>query len=459
MYPKRAGFPVEAAAEPKESKTKPKAERLRSLDAYRGFVMLAMASAGFGIARTLSAHPETMQQFMGTAWNSAWRAIWPELSYQLGHVAWSGCSFWDLIQPSFMFMVGVALPFSYAKRKDRGDSGFKRFCHASFRSVVLILLGVFLSSNGSQTTNFTFVNVLTQIGLGYLFVYLLVNRAVLVQGIAAAVILVGYWYFFFQYTPDPHEQAQVIEYLEHVAGKGKGEWTQFSGMAAAWNKHTNAAAAVDRDLLNRFPRSNEPWQGKRFWINSGGYQTLNFIPSIATMIFGLMAGTFLRRPNSSKKRVAKLLMWGTACFIVTLAADTTIWPISISGCDWTLCPVVKRIWTPTWTIFSTGWTLWMLAGFYTVIDWWGLKAWSFPLVVVGRNSIAMYCMAQLLKPWISRTLSTHLGTIDLAYGTSITETIFGPAGYYSLVWKSATELFVLWLFCLWLYRKKIFIKI
>src|SRR5262249_16648647 len=139
--------------------------RLASLDAYRGFIMLAMASS-FGsylaaFAKNIGRTDDPVYRF---------------LHYQFEHVDWMGCSFWDLIQPSFMFMVGVAMPYSYASRKAKGDSEDKIRVHVVIRSIILILLGIFLSSNGEKETNFTFVNVLTQIGLGYTFVFLLRGR-------------------------------------------------------------------------------------------------------------------------------------------------------------------------------------------------------------------------------------------------------------------------------------------
>jgi len=130
--------------------------RLVSLDAYRGFIMLAMASSGFLVARVVNNNADLQD-------NSIWRF----LAYQLDHVKWTGCSFWDLIQPSFMFMVGVAIPYSYASRKAKGDSEGRIFSHALVRSLILICLGVLLSSNYERTTHFTFVNVLSQIGMGY----------------------------------------------------------------------------------------------------------------------------------------------------------------------------------------------------------------------------------------------------------------------------------------------------
>src|SRR5437868_2416009 len=109
-----------------------KPDRLISLDAYRGFIMLAMASGGLGFA--------AMAQKDGFSDSPLWQA----LAFQFDHVPWVGCSFWDLIQPSFMFMVGVALPYSYAGRKARGERERRVFAHTVLRAVVLILLGIFL---------------------------------------------------------------------------------------------------------------------------------------------------------------------------------------------------------------------------------------------------------------------------------------------------------------------------
>src|SRR5579871_1618185 len=108
--------------------------RLASLDAYRGFVMICLAGNGFGIVETAKSFPDN--------------ATWQQLKFHFDHVPWTGCAFWDLIQPSFMFMVGVSLPYSYAKRKAAGDSYAWSLVHAIVRSIVLILLGIFLSSGG-----------------------------------------------------------------------------------------------------------------------------------------------------------------------------------------------------------------------------------------------------------------------------------------------------------------------
>src|SRR3954467_2795750 len=145
----------------------PQAQSRRSVsvDAYRGLVMLAMASGG---AAVLAGLPRSSVSSTGP--------IVAFLAGQLDHVAWRGCSSWDLIQPSFMFLVGVAMPFSYANRRARGESHGRLVGHAIVRSLILILLAIFLSSTDSRRTDFFFVNVLAQIGLGYTFVFLLLYK-------------------------------------------------------------------------------------------------------------------------------------------------------------------------------------------------------------------------------------------------------------------------------------------
>jgi predicted acyltransferase len=421
--------------------SKPDSGRLASLDAYRGFIMLAMASGGFGFAKVALKIPD----------DSRWSRLWNFLAYQFDHVPWTGCGFWDLIQPAFMFMVGVALPYSYAARRAKGDSTARIIAHAAVRSAILIALGIFLSSNGAKQTNFTFVNVLTQIGLGYMFLYLVLGRGVPVQLGTVAAILGGYWLAFALYPlpPDDFDWASVgID----------DDWQPLRGFAAHWNKNYNFAATADLWFLNRFPR------GESFRFNSGGYQTLNFVPSLATMIFGVMAGELLRSEREPRTKRNVLFAAGAACLAFGFAVDHTIWPTRLMTAaeravewatgptgwvmdpEWTICPIVKRIWTPTWAVFSTGWTLWMLAAFYWIIEIEGLRRWSYPLVVIGTNSIAAYCMSQLLKPWVRNMLKTHVSQ-ELFSGT------FGP------ILDSVLFLVFLWLACWWMYRRKLFLKI
>jgi predicted acyltransferase len=413
----------------------PPPARLASLDAYRGFIMLAMASEGLGVR-------QVADRMRGNA-------LWEFLDRQLSHVTWTGCSFWDLIQPSFMFMAGVAIPFSYSARRRRGQSSTRIAVHVVWRSLLLVLFGVFLYSNGQRQTNFTFVNVLAQIGLGYSFVYLLRGRGAPVQLGAICVLLGVYWWLFFNHPlPGPDFDFGQVGVPT--------SWQHLPGWFAHWDKNTNFAADWDVWFLNLLPRD------KPFRFNGGGYQTLNFAPSMATMIFGLLAGEVLQSARPPTAKLAHLVLAGAVC----LGAGLLMGP--------SVCPIVKRIWTPSWAVYSAGWTFLMLAAFFWVIDAIGFWRWAFPLVVVGMNSIAMYLMAELLRPWITQTLRTHLGGVALwlgqavqpafARGSTWLETVSGinlgsDLFLYTPIFLSGAVLLVLWLICLWLYQRRVFLRI
>ena len=131
--------------------------RLMSMDAYRGFVMFLMMAEILHLARVSAAH-------LGNP-------FWQAMAWGQTHVEWFGCSLHDLIQPSFSFLVGVALPYSIASRQAKGQSTGVIFGHAAWRALVLILLGVFLRSVSKPQTNWTFEDTLSQIGLGYVFLF------------------------------------------------------------------------------------------------------------------------------------------------------------------------------------------------------------------------------------------------------------------------------------------------
>ncbi|MDQ3622555.1 MAG: DUF5009 domain-containing protein [Verrucomicrobiota bacterium] len=386
-------------------------ERLLSLDAYRGFVMLLMISAGLNIPRVAESFGES--------------PVWQFLAYQTEHAIWRGCTLWDLIQPSFIFIVGVALPYSLAARKARSSRFSRLFLQALWRSFALVALGVFLASTGRRQTNFSFVIVLAQIGLAYPFLWLLAWTKPRTHWIAAGVILLACWAAFAFYPLPPAG-------FNFQAVGLPPDWNYFSGFEAHWQKNVNAAAAFDRWFLNLFP------QEKPFVYNTGGYATLNFVPSLATMICGLIAGGVLRSERSSGEKLRWLLIAG----VLSLGLGA-LW--DASG----LCPLVKRIWTPSFALFSAGWALLLLAFFYAVIDLKNYRRWSFPFVVAGMNSIALYCLSQLMKPWIRERFKLHLGPDVFA--------IFGKT--FAPMMEMAAILLVLWLVSFWMYRRKIFLRI
>ena len=414
-----------------------KEPRLVSLDAFRGAVMLLMASAGFGMAKVvknLEAAGAAADDFgLRTARFWAW---------QLEHVAWTGGVLWDMIQPAFMFMVGAALPYSYARRAALGQSYFGRLTHAAVRAVALVLLGVFLSSRDDRT-NWIFPNVLAQIGLGYLFVFVLVNKPRWLQ-VGALVLVLGASWYAFRGHPLPSEG---FDYATVGVPSAEQAECVLPGDFGHWSKNTNFAAEQDRVILNWFPRS-EP-----FVFNSGGYATLNFVPSIATMLLGLMAGELLRSNRTPKEKLARLLAAGVVCLALGLAAGYTV------------CPIVKRIWTPSWALYSGGYVLAALGAFYALFDVAGFRRLALPLAVVGTNSFLVYMMSQWLKPWTARTLHIHLDEpyrkftewLTTQTGYVLDPRLFGGAS--GPIFESLGVLCVFWIVCAWLYRQRLFVRL
>jgi len=352
--------------------------------------------------------------------------LWAWLAHQQTHVRWAGCSLHDMIQPSFSFLVGVALPFSLARRSAEGQPEWRRTLHAFGRALVLVLLGVFLRSTNSAQTNWTFEDTLTQIGLGYGFLYLLALRSSRVQWISLAMLLTGYWLAFALYPlPSP-------DFDWTKAGVQPDAAVQLSGFAGHWSMNSNAAWAFDKWFLNLLPRALP------FTYNVGGYSTLSFIPTLGTMILGLLVGGVLRSDRTAPAKV-RWLVWAG---LLGLAAG---WGLDAAG----VCPVVKRIWTPSWVLFSGGWACLILAAFYWLLDMRRRSNWAFPLMVVGMNSIAAYLIAHLWEGFIIRALPRHFGQSWFIWAGPPYEPLLHGAGVLLVEWC------ILW----WMYRRKIFLRI
>jgi predicted acyltransferase len=211
------------------------------------------------------------------------------------------------------------------------------------------------------------------------------------------------------------------------------------GVAARWELNTNPAAAFDRWFLNLFPR-REPFE-----FRAGGGTTLNFIPSVATMLLGVMAANWLRSDRDQSQKLRGLVAAGALLLAAGVALDPSILP-GIDSNRWTICPIVKRIWTPSYVLYSGGWVMLGLAALYWIVDVRQARRWTFPLVVVGMNSLVMYLLAALASGWTRRSLHTHLGPTPF-------EWTYGP------IIEALCVLLIFWLICLWLYRQRVFVKI
>ncbi len=386
--------------------------RVASVDVYRGFVMLLMMAEVISLSDISKSLPDS--------------SFWRVMAFSQTHVEWSWLSLHDMIQPSFTFLVGVVLPYSIMSRRNKGASVSNLLLHTLKRSLILIFLGIFLRSMNSEQTNFTFEDTLTQIGLGYTFLVVLALYSQRVQVIALVVILVGYFLAFAMYPlPGPD--------FDYAAAGVKAGWEHnFNGFAAHWNKNTNFAWAFDNWFMNLFPRERE------FQFNRGGYSTLSFIPTLGTMILGLLAGNVLNSQIAQTRKMRLFIIAGFALIAFGII-------LHVTGIN----PIVKRIWTPAWTIFSGGICFLFLAFFFGVIDIADKKRWSFFLMVIGMNSIAAYCIADGgIRNVINESLYIHLGQ-NFDKG-------FGP---YAPLVTGGLVLFIMWLILYWMYKKRIFIKI
>jgi len=439
--------------------------RLVSLDAFRGFIMLMLAAHGFGIASLASTSADSPLWKVLDREHVDWIAFhfrhppyWesgfvPGMHDSTVGNPWlhMGVSFWDLIQPAFMLMVGVALPLSLTKRAHAGQSKFQRGLHALIRSVALVLMGVFLYSVNNKTTNWIFPNVLAQIGLGYFFVYLLTNRKLWLQVTAFFAILIGTWCGIHLTPPPANYQPEAVN-----ASRERGD--VFAPPYRQWSKNGNAFSTFDRWFLNLFPRSPElgPFQ-----FNSGGYQTLNFVPSMATMLLGVFCGQILlSQIRPSRKFLALILLaatlWGTGV---------------IAGA--TCCPIVKRIWTPGWVLFSGGYVIGMLALFYLLFDFLPFQILARPLVIIGVNSLLVYFLGELTTRWLAANVLRHFGGViqwmlgQLANATHLLQNLGTPpeqAGAVMMtlfhpVIHAVSAVLAIWLICWWLYRQRVFLRL
>ncbi|HEY3626591.1 MAG TPA: DUF5009 domain-containing protein [Terracidiphilus sp.] len=382
-----------------------------AVDAYRGLVMLLMMGEVMRFAAVSRAFPDSV--------------FWRILGFNQSHVEWAGMSLHDTIQPGFTFLVGVAMPYSIASRVRKGESFQRQVLHAVWRSFLLVILGFFLRSLGQPITYFTFEDTLTQIGLGYTFAFLLAYCRPKWQWTALGAILFGYWLAWALYpAPGPGFNYPAV-------GVPQNWIHNFTGFASHWNKNSNLGQAFDVWFLNLFPRVSP------FRFNEGGYLTLSFIPTLGTMLLGLRVGEWLRSA-APRIPVKKLFIAGAILMAAALVLHFT-----------GICPIVKRIWTPSWTLFSGGVCMYFLAAFSWIIDVKGHRRWAFPLVVVGMNSIAAYMIAHLWEDFFITNLHVNFGYgIFRIFGTGLEPFMVG-----------LTVMLLYWLCLYWMYKKRLFLRI
>lgn len=392
--------------------SRPLPPRNMAVDAYRGLVMLLMMAEVLRFPQVALSFPHSI--------------FWRILSYNQSHVQWTGMSLHDTIQPGFTFLVGVALPYSLRSRKRKGQSFQHTLTHTIWRSLLLIALGIYLRSLHHTETYFTFEDTLAQIGLGYTFLFLTSLCKPKWQWTILGLTLFFYWLAWALYpAPGPG--------FNYAAVGVPADWHQhlFTGFLAHWNKNSNLGQAFDLWFLNLFPRSTP------FLFNTGGYLTLSFIPTFGTMVLGLAAGRWFLAAEP-KIPLRRFFVAGVGFMALGVLFHFT-----------GICPIVKRIWTPSWTLFSGGVCFLFLWAFSWVIDAKNHRRWAFPLVVVGMNSIAAYLIYYLFQWRIEQSFRIHLGNSVLnAFGTDLEPLFLG-----------VLTLSTFWLILFWMYRRKIFLRI
>ncbi|MBL8176211.1 MAG: DUF5009 domain-containing protein [Bryobacterales bacterium] len=317
------------------------AERLLSLDVFRGLTMLLLISHGFGIH-------EAFKNNAGLAW----------LADQFEHRLWAGCTLWDLIQPAFTFIVGVALPLSAARRMAQGARRGELFRHVLWRAAFLIVLSNVLSNwNSTKGLQFQLINVLCQIALGYVVCFAVMQLPFRMQALTAAGMMAVHHGLF---------------YL-------------FPGADGPFSQTGNIGAVMDLKLLG--------------YNYSGHYTTLNFLGNGITILFGVWTGMLLAHYRAHADRLRVLFACSAGAFGLGLALAPWV-------------PMVKRLWLGSFTFFSAGWVLLAFAACYWAIECKGWKGWTFPAVVVGMNCIFIYSFSQVLRGWLARGVGNFTGKFE-----------------------------------------------
>ncbi len=337
--------------------------------------MLVLISHGFGFS--------VLKNYPGWEW----------LARQVDHVAWEGAVFWDLIQPAFTFMVGLAMPLAFARRRAQGASSGQQFRHVLWRAFILIVLSNVLINfnNGTKPPVLQFINVLSQIAFGYVMCHLIMQLSFRNQAITAAALLAGYSALFVMF-PSP---------------------------GGPWSQTGNIGAVIDLRVLG--------------YNYSGYYTTINFIGNGITILFGVWAGMLLMLDRTHDFKMKVLAGCAAGAFALGFALEPFI-------------PMVKRLWTASFTFYSAGWVILMLMAFYWTIEMKGYRRWAFPMVVVGMNSIFIYSVSQVLHGWMNRGLAVFTRN-------------FGFLGEIGLIPQNFLVMAVMWYLCYWLYQRRIFIKI
>jgi predicted acyltransferase len=357
--------------------------RILSIDFFRGFTMFMLVG-------------EFSEFFSAMVDPSLDGTIVSAIGKQLHHVNWIGLHFWDLIQPFFMFIVGVAMPFSFSKRWAKGDSWNTTFRHALTRSALLLLFGwaLYCIEPGKITWHFT--NVLAQLSVTYLIAFLIMRKDVKWQIVIsfALILLTDLLYRF---------------------------WS-VDGYNEAWTPDHNFGSWFDMTV-----------QGS---LSPGHWVSFNAIPTTAHTIWGVLAGMLLMNGWDQYKKIRIMMILGLAGLLVGYSMNPFI-------------PIIKHICTSSFVIVSGGWCFIGLAVSYWLIDVLKFRKFSVFFAIVGMNPLFIYLFAHMGGNNFLHKIAKPFTNGLFSWSSDLTREMI----------LSLTVWAMLWYICYWLYKRKIFIKL
>ena len=358
--------------------------RLFSLDVFRGMTMFLLMAEAAKVYYALTDYFPT--------------GLGHQFIMQFHHHPWHGLRFWDLIQPFFMFIVGVAMPFSYRSRIKKGDSWNDAFRHILRRCAILFLFGTGLHCVYSGHLVWELWNVLTQLSFTILLTFLLLKTSWKNMLAVSLGLLVLTEVLYRVYDP-----------------------------SAPFVKDQNFGSWMDMLLMGKIN-------------DGGGWVTINCIPTAAHTIWGAMCGKLLLSQETEYTKLKYLTIAGIVALVIGYGLD-------LSG----ITPIVKRISTSSFAFASGGWAVLVLAFLYWFVDIKNNKNWTTFFAIVGMNSIFIYLFGETIgAQWLS------------GFGKSFSYDLFGVLGIGELGLAVINGFFVLammWGLCYFLYKKKIFFKI
>lgn len=358
--------------------------RVTSIDFFRGFTMFLLAGEATELYGQLEKSHLGIVQFIGT---------------ELSHHEWHGMHFWDLIQPFFMFIVGVAIPFAVANRLKKGDSIQTITRHALKRSALLLFLGWALYFVDAGRLVFRFQNVLAQLSVTYLVAFLIRNKSFKFQLIFTLIVLllIDLAYRFFP-----------VDGFNHP-------WVNFENLGAWFN---NKIEGVDK---------------------ASEWATLNFVSTTAHTVWGVMCGKLLMSDKSASKKIQILLIAGVTALMIGYGLDIL-----------NITPIIKKIATSSFVFASGGWAILVLCFCYWLIDVRKkFISGSKMFIIVGMNSIFIYVFFSIGGAGlIHRFVEPFIALLFSRGGESMVN-ILTSLG----IWA------VLWYMCYWLYKNRVFVKI